>query len=493
MNILKLFADYPFIPSFLDSGKEITDIVYDSRKARPDTIFVAMRGANRDGHDSCMNAYENGCRDFVVEHRVTLPNDAITYLVADSRRALSVMSRSLFQFTPKEEKKLVPTQLIAVTGTKGKTSTCMILRSILEAAGRKVGYIGTLGVMYDGKVLETPNTTPESYEIFRHLRQMRLSGCEYVLIEASSQGVKLHRTADLCFNLGVFTNLSPDHIGPGEHESFEEYLACKRELFSQCALSIGNIDDEYYEQVVSNRFGRLTFGLSEKADYRAEDTAFTVSADGFSTVFTCREKGKRHELKLKLPGMFSVYNALGAIAVARNYGGSYETIQAGLSAVRVKGRTEIVPDTGDVRVLLDYAHNELSVKSLFDMLLLYKPKRLIAVFGCGGNRSKLRRYAMGEIICKTADFSVITSDNPRDEDVGAIIEDIKQGAGEYIKKAVVVPDRREAIEYALSLAGSGDIVAIVGKGDQDYEEIKGVRHPFDERRIVADYFKNASK
>ena len=176
MNILKLFADYPFIPSFLDSGKEITDIVYDSRKARPDTIFVAMRGANRDGHDSCMNAYENGCRDFVVEHRVTLPNDAITYLVADSRRALSVMSRSLFQFTPKEEKKLVPTQLIAVTGTKGKTSTCMILRSILEAAGRKVGYIGTLGVMYDGKVLETPNTTPESYEIFRHLRQMRLSG-----------------------------------------------------------------------------------------------------------------------------------------------------------------------------------------------------------------------------------------------------------------------------------------------------------------------------
>ena len=493
MNILKLFADYPFIPSFLDSGKEITDIVYDSRKARPDTIFVAMRGANRDGHDSCMNAYENGCRDFVVEHRVTLPNDAITYLVADSRRALSVMSRSLFQFTPKEEKKLVPTQLIAVTGTKGKTSTCMILRSILEAAGRKVGYIGTLGVMYDGKVLETPNTTPESYEIFRHLRQMRLSGCEYVLIEASSQGVKLHRTADLCFNLGVFTNLSPDHIGPGEHESFEEYLACKRELFSQCALSIGNIDDEYYEQVVSNRFGRLTFGLSEKADYRAEDTAFTVSADGFSTVFTCREKGKRHELKLNLPGMFSVYNALGAIAVARNYGVSYETIQAGLSAVRVKGRTEIVPDTGDVRVLLDYAHNELSVKSLFDMLLLYKPKRLIAVFGCGGNRSKLRRYAMGEIICKTADFSVITSDNPRDEDVGAIIEDIKQGAGEYIKKAVVVPDRREAIEYALSLTGSGDIVAIVGKGDQDYEEIKGVRHPFDERRIVADYFKNASK
>ena len=493
MNILKLFADYPFIPSFLDSGKEITDIVYDSRKARPDTIFVAMRGANRDGHDSCMNAYENGCRDFVVEHRVTLPNDAITYLVADSRRALSVMSRSLFQFTPKEEKKLVPTQLIAVTGTKGKTSTCMILRSILEAAGRKVGYIGTLGVMYDGKVLETPNTTPESYEIFRHLRQMRLSGCEDVLIEASSQGVKLHRTADLCFNLGVFTNLSPDHIGPGEHESFEEYLACKRELFSQCALSIGNIDDEYYEQVVSNRFGRLTFGLSEKADYRAEDTAFTVSADGFSTVFTCREKGKRHELKLNLPGMFSVYNALGAIAVARNYGVSYETIQAGLSAVRVKGRTEIVPDTGDVRVLLDYAHNELSVKSLFDMLLLYKPKRLIAVFGCGGNRSKLRRYAMGEIICKTADFSVITSDNPRDEDVGAIIEDIKQGAGEYIKKAVVVPDRREAIEYALSLAGSGDIVAIVGKGDQDYEEIKGVRHPFDERRIVADYFKNASK
>ena len=191
--------------------------------------------------------------------------------------------------------------------------------------------------------------------------------------------------------------------------------------------------------------------------------------------------------------MFSVYNALGAIAVARNYGVSYGTIQAGLSAVRVKGRTEIVPDTGDVRVLLDYAHNELSVKSLFDMLLLYKPKRLIAVFGCGGNRSKLRRYAMGEIICKTADFSVITSDNPRDEDVGAIIEDIKQGAGEYIKKAVVVPDRREAIEYALSLAGSGDIVAIVGKGDQDYEEIKGVRHPFDERRIVADYFKNASK
>lgn len=493
MNILKLFADYPFFPSFLDSGKEIRDIVYDSRKAKPGTIFVAMRGASHDGHESCMDAYERGCRDFVVEHRVPLPNDAITYLVADSRRALSVMSRSLFELDPKTESQLGATHCIAVTGTKGKTSTCMILKSIFEAAGRKVGYIGTLGVMYDGKTIETPNTTPESYEIFRYLREMRLSGCEYVLIEASSQGVKMHRTADLFFDLGIFTNLSPDHIGPGEHESFEEYLACKRELFFQCALSIGNIDDEYYDQVVANRFGRLTFGMAEKADYRAENPQFTISADGFSTVFTCRERGKRHELFLTLPGLFSVYNALGAVAAARNFGVSYETIQAGLAAVKVKGRTEIVPGTGDVRVLLDYAHNELSVKSLFDMLLLYKPKRLIAVFGCGGNRSKLRRYAMGEIICEMADFSVITSDNPRDEEVNDIIEDIKQGAGENIKKAVVVPDRKEAIEYALSLAGSGDIVAIVGKGDQDYEEIKGVRHPFDERRIVADYFKNASR
>lgn len=233
MNILKLFADYPFIPSFLDSGKEITDIVYDSRKARPDTIFVAMRGANRDGHDSCMNAYENGCPGFC--RRAQSDASQRRHHLFGGRlaaRALGDVAQPVPVHAEGGEKTR-PDALIAVTGTKGKTSTCMILRSILEAAGRKVGYIGTLGVMYDGKVLETPNTTPESYEIFRHLRQMRLSGCEYVLIEASSQGVKLHRTADLCFNLGVFTNLSPDHIGPGEHESFEEYLACKRELFSQ--------------------------------------------------------------------------------------------------------------------------------------------------------------------------------------------------------------------------------------------------------------------
>ena len=487
MKILKLFGDYPFIPSYLDNEREITDIVYDSRKAAAGKLFVAMRGVKSDGHDFCAAAYDAGCRDFVVERKVSLPDDAITYLVSDTRRALSVLSKNFFAIP------FAGIRLIAVTGTKGKTSTCLMIKSILEKSGKKVGYIGTLGVMYDGREQRTENSTPESYELFRFLREMYDCGCEFAVMEASSQGVKMKRTADLFFDLCVFTNLSPDHIGPGEHESFEEYLACKKELFGQCALSAGNRDDKYYTSVVTNRHGALTLGLSEGSDIKAENISFETDGGRFRTRFECVEGGRRFEVMLPLPGMFSVYNALAAICSARAFSIPYAQITDGLADVHIKGRTEIVPGTGDISVIIDYAHNELSVKSLFDMLRLYNPRRLIAVFGCGGNRSKLRRYAMGEIISQNADLSVITSDNPRYENPDDIIADIMQGVGDNKAKTITIKDRREAIEYALSKASAGDIVAIVGKGDQDYEEINGIKHPFSEPQIVADYFRKASR
>lgn len=459
---------------------EISDICYDSRKAVAGNIFVAIKGYQSDGHKYVKNAYANGVRVFAVEKVVDLPDDVTIIYIDNSRLFLALASAAFFGHPAKKLK------TVAITGTKGKTSVSYMLKSIFEQAGMKAGIMGTTGIYYPGVSIKTENSTPESYEIHRHFAAMVDAGCNAVVIEATSQGFKLDRTAGINFDIGIYTNLSPDHIGGNEHADFDEYKNCKKKLFSQCKLAIANADSEYFGFMTENAACPVkTYGIASTADLTATDADFSCNEKKLTTSFVCTENGvESREIKLNIPGMFSIYNALAAIQTARALGIDFDDISAALASTYVKGRMEIVPTSNDTTVIIDYAHNELSVSSLFETIKLYAPKRITVIFGCGGNRSKLRRYSMGEIIGKNADLSVITSDNPRYERVEDIIDDIIVGMKKSNGNYIVIPDRKEAIEHAIKNAVAGEIVLIVGKGHQLYEEIDGVQIPFDEREIV---------
>ena len=314
---------------------------------------------------------------------------------------------------------------------------------------------------------------------------MLQSGCDTAVIEATSQGFKLDRTYGIRFNTGIFTNLSPDHIGAAEHKDFAEYLACKKLIFTQSERMIVNADSEYYSEITAGTSGKhITFGSGENADFHFASPSFTTGTNRLKTEFTCIEGDTKTEIDLNTPGYFSLYNAIGAIAAARADGIGYEEIKKGLASTFVKGRMEIVPVGKEYTVIIDFAHNEFSVKTLFDTIRLYNPNKVISVFGCGGNRSKLRRYSMGEVIGRNSDLSVITSDNSRYESVDDIIADILVGMKKTDGKYEIIPDRRKAIKFALEQAGKGDVVLLIGKGHEMYEEINGEKHPFDERQVV---------
>lgn len=462
-----------------DLSAEITDIVFDSRRATPDTIFVCIKGYNRDSHDLVNDVYDRGTRIFAVQRDVTLPEDSVIIKVDDTRKFLASASANLFG-RPAEK-----LNTIAITGTKGKTSVSFMLKSIYEAAGHKVGVMGSTGTYIGDKEYETANSTPESYLLHKYYREMLDSGCDTAIIEATSQGFKLNRTYGIRFNTGVFTNLSPDHIGENEHKDFDEYLACKKMIFDQCDRVVVNADSDDYDRIVENVNCRIiTVGKSNNADYYFDNESFTVGKKRLKTEFAACSGNESTEIDLNTPGYFSLYNAISAIAVARQDGISNEAIRKGLRTAFVKGRMEIVPTDKDYTVIIDFAHNEFSVKTLFETMKLYNPSRIISVFGCGGNRSKLRRYAMGEVIGENSDLSVITSDNSRFECVEDIISDILIGMRKTNGKYTIIPDRRKAIKEALRVAREGDVILLIGKGHEMYEEIEGVKYPFDERQVV---------
>jgi UDP-N-acetylmuramoyl-L-alanyl-D-glutamate--2,6-diaminopimelate ligase len=359
-------------------------------------------------------------------------------------------------------------------------------------AGKKVGLIGTIGAMIGDEHIPSKNTTPESYELHRMFAAMVEAGCEYMVMEVSSQGLKLDRTAGIEFDYGVFTNLSPDHIGPAEHESFEEYLKCKSLLFRQCKIGIVNADDPYYEKILKGHTCLAkTYSANpdsiagQSADLLASDIRF-VNENGklgmHYNVTGCMEC----EAKVNIPGRFSVYNALVTMLVCHLAGIPQEAMLDGLERVRVKGRVEILPVHGNYSLIIDYAHNEVSTRSVLTTLLEYHPKRLICVFGGGGNRSKLRRYDMGEVTGEMADLCVLTCDNPREEDIRDINNDIKVGLEKSHGKYIEIDDRKEAIAYCMKNAKPGDMIVLLGKGHEDYQEIKGVKYHFDEREAVAE-------
>lgn len=476
---------------------EISEVVYDSRKVSEGCVFVCIKGAKLDSHEFAFEAAKKGAKAIVVEHHIELFDGLQIIKVKNTRQALALMSAQYFK---NPLKNMVS---IGVTGTKGKTTTTHMIKALLEAAGKKVGMLGTNGVYLGQRHIPLLNTTPESYDLHKYFALMVEEGCEYVIMEASSQGVKLDRTAGIIFDYAIFTNISPDHIGPDEHKDFEEYLDCKSVLFyRQCKNAFINIDDEYgkviYNNIVSKKRSRAggnddklpkvraySFGEDETADYRLCQVDYHAKADFVG--ISCKIKVKTasdFNVNFGIPGKFNALNGTVAVALAHSLGIDSEILENSLLKLRVNGRMEVVYKSDKYIVLVDYAHNALSMESLLSTLRAYNPKRLVVVFGCGGNRSKDRRYSMGEIAGKNADFSIVTADNSRFERVEDIIADIRGSIEKTGGSFIEIPDRREAIYYAVENACEGDIIAIIGKGHEDYQEINGVRQHFLDSEVV---------
>ena len=473
--------EYTLLQGSLET--EVRDIIYDSRKIAPETMFVCMVGAVTDGHKYIPDAVEKGASVIVLEKEeeaAQIPENITVLKVESARLALALMSAALFDHPAR---KLVT---IGLTGTKGKTTTTYMIKKVLEMAGKKVGLIGTIGAMVGEEHLPSKNTTPESYELHRMFAAMVEAGCEYVVMEVSSQGLKLDRTAGILFDYGIFTNLSPDHIGPAEHASFEEYMECKSLLFRQCKIGVVNADDEHVDGILKGHTCEVKmFSAEREADLMASDIGF-INEDGKLGMHFKVSGCMDCQAKVHIPGRFSVYNSMVTMLVCHLAGISDEAILEGLSKVQVKGRVEMLPVSKDYTLIIDYAHNEVSTRSVLTTLMEYHPKRLICVYGGGGNRSKLRRYDMGEVTGEMADLCVLTCDNPRDEEIRDINNDIKVGLARSNGKYIEIDDRKEAIAYCMKNAKPGDMIVLLGKGHEDYQEIKGVKYHFDEREAVAE-------
>ncbi len=462
---------------------EITTLTRDSREVVPGSVFVCISGAVRDGHDLVREVAEAGAAAVVVEKDVEAPENLTVIRVEDTRYALALMSAAYFDY-PAEKLKV-----IGITGTKGKTTTTYMIRSILENVGHKVGLIGTIEAIIGDQSYPADNTTPESFTIQQYLAEMVKAGCDCAVMEVSSQGLKLNRTAGIPFELGIFTNLAEDHIGPNEHKDFEEYKYCKSLLFKQCRVGIGNIDDPWFADIFKDASCQIeTYGFSEDADLRATDVQ-RVSRPGYLGVKYHVSGLMDFDVDVDIPGDFTVYNSLTAIAVCRHFGVPVPDIQAALKAAQVKGRVEMIPVSDDFTLMIDYAHNAMALESLLTTLREYHPARIVTVFGCGGNRSKTRRYEMGEVSGRLSDFTIITSDNPRYEEPQAIMDDIITGIEKTDGSYIAICDRKEAIKYAIEHGQPGDVIVLAGKGHETYQEICGVKHDMDERVLIREVLK----
>ena len=462
-----------------DSVK-IRDVVNDNRKISEGSLFICIKGANFDGHSCAKEAAEKKAAAIVVSQDVELPeNSEIAVVrVEDTRYAMAFISAAYFDHPARKLK------TIGITGTKGKTTTTYLIRNMLENAGHKVGLIGTIEVIIGDEHIHAENTTPESYNLQEYMHRMVEAGCDSVVMEVSSQGLMLHRTQGFTFDIGIFTNIEPDHIGPNEHKDFDDYMHCKGLLFKQCKVGICNGDDIHTDDILEGHTCEVeTYGFGEGNDIRAINLAYIHKPGQLGVFFDTDGLIKVHA-EVETPGKFSVLNALCAIAVARHFGCSEAEIAPALKGAKVKGRIEMVKVSDDFTLMIDYAHNAMALKSLLTTLRDYHPNRLICLFGCGGNRSKLRRFEMGEVSGKYADFTIITSDNPRFEEPEDIMNDIETGMKKTDGKYIKITDRKEAIAYAIDHGEQGDIIVLAGKGHEDYQEIKGVKYHMDERELI---------
>ncbi len=463
---------------------EISDITNDSRKVTEGGLFFCITGAVSDGHDYAAASLNAGASVLVVEKIPDLSEyrggdkNPVLILVEDTRYAMAFISAAYYG-NPAEELKM-----IGITGTKGKTTTTYMVRSILQEAGMNVGLIGTIETLFNDVHRPASNTTPESIMLQKTLREMADAGVQAVVMEVSSQALMLHRTQGFVFDLGIFTNLSPDHIGPAEHKDIDDYIRCKGLLFKQCRTGIVNGDDEMTARVLEGHTCKVeSYGLGKDNDLSADSLELIHKPGELGVSFNTHGMIEMNA-EVPTPGRFSVYNALCAIAICCHFGVDSEGIKDALLKVRVKGRIEMIKVSNDFTLMIDYAHNAMALESLLATLREYQPNRLVSLFGCGGNRSKLRRYEMGEVSGKFADLTIITSDNPRFEEPLDIIADIVTGISKTDGAYVEIPDRKEAIAYAIHNGQPGDIVVLAGKGHEDYQEIKGKKYPMDERVLI---------
>lgn len=473
--------DYEVLAGRVDT--EVTTLVYDSRKVEKGSVFVCISGSVRDAHDFIPDVVGKGAAAVIVEKDVEL-QEGVTYIkVANSRLALACMSAAYFDHPARKLK------TIGITGTKGKTTTTYMVKSILESAGIKTGLIGTIESIVGEKRIPSANTTPESYRVQELFHEMVEAGLDAVVMEVSSQALMLHRVSGFTFDIGVFTNLEPDHIGENEHKDFADYMHCKSLLFRQCKLGIFNGDSEHLEGILKGHTCEVeTFGYGKNNDLVADGVELKKDHGALGVRYHVSGL-MNFDVEVNVPGSFSVYNSLTAIAICHHFGVDVEKIKHALLHVSVKGRIEIVPVTKRYTIMIDYAHNAMALESLLTTLREYEPGRLVCLFGCGGNRAKSRRYEMGEVSSRLADLTVVTSDNPRNEEPMDIINDILVGVHKADGAYVTIPDRKEAIAYCMKNAQDGDIIVLAGKGHEDYQEICGVKHHMDERELIADIIK----
>jgi len=537
-TVLKTLIDKLDVISITgDTGKIITAVCYDTRKTiEKGSLFVCIEGTKSDSHEFAAQAVEAGAVAIIAQKPVSVGGFATVIITPDTRRALALVSAAYFG-NPQDK-----LTTIALTGTKGKSTTSYMIKDILEKAGRKCGVIGTIGSEWGDKHISTGNSTPESYIIHETFAKMVGDGCDSVVMEVSSQGLMMNRVWGINYDVAVFTNFERDHIGEGEHADMDEYLYCKSMLFRNCKHAIFNVSDKNLPRLLAaadiqtsvtkerSEFTRFDerFKITKKPELTKDDTeGFFVSSqsegddgpddrskDNISGCFTkntfasdLKYTKEVHEGSLKLgisfklnspgvhdaydvnlsiPGRYNAANAVAAISVAHYLGVGQQAVKAALSDFRVCGRLEPVHVSDEFSLFIDYAHNAMALENVLSTLRAYNPGRLVCLFGCGGNRAKDRRYTMGEVSSRMADLSIVTSDNPRYEEPAAIIDDIlvgvKKGGGKYI----VIENRREAIDYAIKNGRKGDIILLAGKGNEDYQEICGVKYPFDERVVIGE-------
>lgn len=461
---------------------EIVGLESNSKLVKKGYLFIAIKGFSTDGHKFVESAIENGATAVMIEEgcdlkALKIPEDVTIIMAKDTREALAICS-SNFYGNPSRKFKL-----IGVTGTKGKTTTTFMIKEILEKAGKKVGLVGTIATYINGKKIKDSNrTTPESLELQRDFAQMVDEGVEVVVMEVSSQSLKLHRVDGCEFDIVLFTNFSEDHISPNEHPDMEDYFQSKLKLFYMCKTGIVNTDDLHGAKIPAMfpESNITTYGIDNYANVLAKDITITNSYVDFKVKITDRNE----RVKTCIPGRFSVYNSLAAICVAQKFGISPEVVKEALLEVRVPGRSEMVDNKLEIPIMIDYAHSPESLQNILQAVKSYTRGKVISVFGCGGDRDSGKRPIMGEFSGKIADFTFITSDNPRTEDPTKIVEQIEEGMKKTKGKYTVIVDRTEAIKEAIKMATKRDIIVLAGKGHEPYQEINGEKYPFDERIIV---------
>ena len=471
-------VDYELVKGSIEV--DIKDIKDNSQKVEDGDLFIALVGTTADSHKFIPSAIKQGAKVIVIERDVEIDEDVTVIKVKSSRKALAYMSASYFDYPAKK------LTTVGITGTCGKTSTSYIIKSMLEEFGDKVGLIGTICALIGDEKIETHNTTPNSYEVQKLFSQMVEAGCKYAVMEVSSQGLKLDRVAGINFDYGVFTNLSVDHIGPNEHESFEEYMYCKSLLFKQCKVGIINTDSDKWEKVTKDHTCSIVkYALNnDDADLKASNIKFIMEDDFFGVQFDV--SGKINDtFKLDIPGRFSVYNALCAIAVAYELEIDAESMKKALSRVKVIGRMELASSNDKYKLIIDYAHTPDAIEKIMTTIQEITKGNTYVVFGCTGDRDRLKRPIMTEYVANHSKYFVITNDDPHYEDPAQIVDDMTN----MLEKDnyEVCLDREEAIIKGIHLLKENDALFILGKGHEEFMIVRDKKIPFNDRKVVEEY------